>query len=181
MPASAPSISHVGIRRPASLRRSCGRGARCPKIDWRYLSRVSAGARLGSLACPAVLAGGGPPGSRVSSLQARAVWIHFNRSSPSASAAKVEALSRKSGHVGAIAFSRTGDPSSGDVSDAKLIRKFVEVPDDLSALWGGSLLDEAAPDLARVVAYEVCLCLCKPPDSSAPFVQSPFPRALFPS
>ncbi|MGY4432791.1 hypothetical protein ACVWWO_005268 [Bradyrhizobium sp. F1.13.1] len=35
---------------------------------------------------------------------------------------------------GAIAFSRTWDPSSGDFSDAKLIRKFGDVPDDLSAL-----------------------------------------------
>jgi hypothetical protein len=47
---------------------------------------------------------------------------------------KAEALSRKPGYVGAIAFSRTGDPSSGDFSDAKLIRKFGDVPDDLSAL-----------------------------------------------
>jgi hypothetical protein len=31
---------------------------------------------------------------------------------------------RKPGHAGAIAFSRTDDPSSGDFSDAKLIRKF---------------------------------------------------------
>ncbi len=46
---------------------------------------------------------------------------------------KAEVLARKPGHVGAIAFSRTGDPSSGDFSDAKLIRKFGEVPDDLSA------------------------------------------------
>ncbi|MGY4600308.1 hypothetical protein ACVWXL_008054 [Bradyrhizobium sp. GM22.5] len=43
-----------------------------------------------------------------------------------------EALSRKPGHAGAIAFSRTGEPSSGDFNDAKLIRKFGDVPDDLS-------------------------------------------------
>ncbi|MBP0112812.1 hypothetical protein [Bradyrhizobium vignae] len=53
---------------------------------------------------------------------------------PNAAVMKAEALARKPGHVGAIAFSRTGDPSSGDFSDAKLIRKFGEVPDDLSAL-----------------------------------------------
>ncbi|MGL3104936.1 hypothetical protein [Bradyrhizobium sp. BR 1432] len=47
---------------------------------------------------------------------------------------RAEALSRKPGHVGAIAFSRSGDPSSGDFSEAKVIRKFGEVPDDLSAL-----------------------------------------------
>ncbi|WP_407122374.1 hypothetical protein [Bradyrhizobium sp. STM 3561] len=47
---------------------------------------------------------------------------------------RAEALSRKRGHAGAIAFSRTGDPSSGDFGDANVIRKFGEVPDDLSAL-----------------------------------------------
>ncbi|MGY4503902.1 hypothetical protein ACVWYH_007859 [Bradyrhizobium sp. GM24.11] len=45
-----------------------------------------------------------------------------------------EALSRKPGNAGAIAFSRTGDPSSGDFGDAKLIRRFGDVPDDLSTL-----------------------------------------------
>ena len=38
------------------------------------------------------------------------------------------------GHTGAVAFSRTGDPATGDFSDAKVIRKFGDVPDDLSAL-----------------------------------------------
>jgi hypothetical protein len=47
---------------------------------------------------------------------------------------RAEALSCKPGHAGALAFSRTGDPSSGDFSDARLIRKFGEVPDDLSSL-----------------------------------------------
>ena len=46
---------------------------------------------------------------------------------------KAEALSRRSGHVGAIAFSRTGDPATGDFKDARVIRKFGEVPKDLSA------------------------------------------------
>ncbi|MGZ3359670.1 MAG: hypothetical protein ACXU84_10075 [Xanthobacteraceae bacterium] len=45
-----------------------------------------------------------------------------------------EALSRKPGHVGAIAFSRTGDPATGDFGDATVIRKFGDVPADLSAL-----------------------------------------------
>jgi hypothetical protein len=44
------------------------------------------------------------------------------------------ALSGKEGHVGAVAFSRTGDPATGDFSDAKVIRKFGDVPADLSAL-----------------------------------------------
>jgi hypothetical protein len=47
---------------------------------------------------------------------------------------RAEALSRKEGHVRAVAFSRTGDPATGDFSDAKVIKTFGEVPDDLSAL-----------------------------------------------
>jgi hypothetical protein len=31
-------------------------------------------------------------------------------------------------------FSRTGDPATGDFSDAQVIWKFGDVPDDLSAL-----------------------------------------------
>jgi hypothetical protein len=38
---------------------------------------------------------------------------------------------QRSTSVGAVAFSRTGDPATGDLSDAKLIRKFGDVPDDL--------------------------------------------------
>lgn len=44
------------------------------------------------------------------------------------------AFSHKPGYVGALAFSRTGDPATGDFRDAKIIRKFGNVPDDLSAL-----------------------------------------------
>jgi hypothetical protein len=44
---------------------------------------------------------------------------------------RAEALSRGAGHVGAVA---SGDPATGDFSDAKVIRKFDDVPDDLSAL-----------------------------------------------
>ena len=47
---------------------------------------------------------------------------------------RAEALSHKQGHVGAVALSRTGDPATGVFSDAKVIRKFGDVPDDLSAL-----------------------------------------------
>jgi hypothetical protein len=53
---------------------------------------------------------------------------------PNAAVMKAEALARKPGHVGAVAFSRTGDPATGDFGDAKLIRKFGDVPDDLSGL-----------------------------------------------
>jgi hypothetical protein len=47
---------------------------------------------------------------------------------------RAEALSRKEGCVGAVAFSRTGDPATGDFGDAKVIRKFGDAPDDLSTL-----------------------------------------------
>jgi hypothetical protein len=53
---------------------------------------------------------------------------------PVAVVMRAEALSRKQGHVGAVAFSRTGDPATGDFSAAKVIKKFGDVPDDLSAL-----------------------------------------------
>lgn len=53
---------------------------------------------------------------------------------PTAVVARAEALSRKPGHVGAVAFSRTGDPATGDFGDAQVIKKFGQVPDDLSAL-----------------------------------------------
>jgi hypothetical protein len=53
---------------------------------------------------------------------------------PNAAVMRAEALSRKEGHVGAVAFSRTGDPATGDFSDAQVIRKFGDVPDDLSTL-----------------------------------------------
>jgi uncharacterized membrane protein len=45
---------------------------------------------------------------------------------------RAEALSRKKGHVGAVAFA--GDPATGDFSDAKVMKKFGDVLDDLSAL-----------------------------------------------
>lgn len=53
---------------------------------------------------------------------------------PVAVVMRAEALSRMPGHVGAVAFSRTGDPATGDFGDAKVIKKFGDVPDDLSAL-----------------------------------------------
>lgn len=49
--------------------------------------------------------------------------------SANAAVVRAEALSRKPGHASAIAFSPTGDPSSGEFGDAKLIRKFGDVPE----------------------------------------------------
>jgi hypothetical protein len=47
---------------------------------------------------------------------------------------RAEALSHEAGHVGAVAFSCTGDPATGDFSDAQVIKKFGDVPDNLSGL-----------------------------------------------
>jgi hypothetical protein len=54
--------------------------------------------------------------------------------SANAAVMRAEALSRKPGCAGAVAFSRSGDPATGEFGDAKLLRKFGDVPDDLSAL-----------------------------------------------
>ncbi|UPJ81103.1 hypothetical protein IVB16_03635 [Bradyrhizobium sp. 183] len=53
---------------------------------------------------------------------------------PDAAVMKAEALSRKPGIVGAVAFSRSGDPATGEFGDATVIRKSGDVPDDLSTL-----------------------------------------------
>ena len=47
---------------------------------------------------------------------------------------QAEALSMVEGHAGAVAFSRTGDPGAGKFKDATVLKKFGDVPDDLSAL-----------------------------------------------
>jgi hypothetical protein len=54
--------------------------------------------------------------------------------SPSGAVRRAEALSRATGSVGAVAFSRTGDPMAGEFSDAQLLKKFGDVPGDLSGL-----------------------------------------------
>jgi hypothetical protein len=46
---------------------------------------------------------------------------------PNAAVMRAEALSRKEGHVGAVAFTCTGDPATGEFSDAEVIRKFGDV------------------------------------------------------
>jgi hypothetical protein len=53
---------------------------------------------------------------------------------PDAAVMRAQVLSRKPGYVGAVAFSRTGDPATGGFRDATVIRRFGEVPEDLSAL-----------------------------------------------
>lgn len=54
--------------------------------------------------------------------------------SSTAALRRAEMLARVAGHTGAIAFSRSGDPATGEFGDAKLIRTFGSVPEDLGAL-----------------------------------------------
>ena len=54
--------------------------------------------------------------------------------SSSAALRRAGVLSRVPGSIGAIAFSRSGDPMIGEFGDAQLLRKFGSVPDDLSGL-----------------------------------------------
>ena len=54
--------------------------------------------------------------------------------SSSAALRRAEILSKAEGCIGAVAFSRTGDPMIGEFGDAQMLRKFGNVPDDLSGL-----------------------------------------------
>ena len=54
--------------------------------------------------------------------------------SSSAALRRAEVLSRSPGSIGAVAFRRSGDPMIGEFGDAELLRKFGNVPDDLSGL-----------------------------------------------
>ena len=54
--------------------------------------------------------------------------------SASSALRRAELLSKAPGSIGAIAFSRTGDPMVGEFGDAKLLKKFGDVPGDLSGL-----------------------------------------------
>ena len=54
--------------------------------------------------------------------------------SPTSALRRAEILSREPGTIGAVAFSRSGDPMIGEFGDALLLRKFGQVPDDLSGL-----------------------------------------------
>jgi hypothetical protein len=54
--------------------------------------------------------------------------------SPTSALRRAEMLSRQPGNIGAVAFSRSGDPMIGEFSDAQLLRKFGQVPEDLSGL-----------------------------------------------
>ena len=51
--------------------------------------------------------------------------------SASAAIMRAERLARTEGHIGAVAFSRTGDPGAGEFGDAVVLRSFGDVPADL--------------------------------------------------
>jgi hypothetical protein len=47
---------------------------------------------------------------------------------------RADAMARDPVNVGAVAFKRTGDPNVGVFSDAVVLKRFGDVPDDLSEL-----------------------------------------------
>jgi hypothetical protein len=47
---------------------------------------------------------------------------------------RAETLSRIEGVIGALAFTRSGDPMTGDFKDATLLKAFGSVPADLGTL-----------------------------------------------
>ena len=54
--------------------------------------------------------------------------------SSTAALRRAELMSKLPGSIGAVAFSRTGDPMMGEFNDARLLQKFGNVPNDLSEL-----------------------------------------------
>jgi hypothetical protein len=58
----------------------------------------------------------------------------FECASPAVAIERAQGLWKVFGHTGAISFSHTGNPATGDFRDATVLRKCGDVPDDLSAL-----------------------------------------------
>ncbi len=54
--------------------------------------------------------------------------------SEAAAIRRAEGMSREPVNVGAVAFKRAGDPNVGEFSDAVVLKRFGEVPEDLSEL-----------------------------------------------
>jgi hypothetical protein len=48
---------------------------------------------------------------------------------------QAEVLSQAAGNVGAVAFSRTGDPDVGKFEDAVVLKSFRDLPVELSMLF----------------------------------------------
>ena len=64
---------------------------------------------------------------------------------------RAEAVSRKEGHVGAVAFSRTGDPPPA-ISAMRRLKKFGDVPDDLSGRFVLAVLPPFLTTMAITLA-----------------------------
>lgn len=47
---------------------------------------------------------------------------------------RASAMARDSKYVGAVAFQRSGEPDIGEFSDAVILERYGQAPDDLSAL-----------------------------------------------
>lgn len=54
--------------------------------------------------------------------------------SPNTAIRRAEVLARLPENIGALAFSRSGDPMIGEFKDAVLLRSFGQVPSDTSSL-----------------------------------------------
>ena len=54
--------------------------------------------------------------------------------SEAAAIRRAEGMSRDPANAGAVAFKRAGDPNVGEFSDAVVLKRFGDVPEDLSAL-----------------------------------------------
>lgn len=54
--------------------------------------------------------------------------------SASLAIAAARSLATKPGHVGAVAFKRTGDPALGEFQPGEILRTFGNLPQDLSEL-----------------------------------------------
>ena len=52
----------------------------------------------------------------------------------SAALRRAEAMSHATGSIGAVALSRSGDPMAGEFDEARVLRKYGQVPDDLTGL-----------------------------------------------
>ena len=59
---------------------------------------------------------------------------HRNAQSEGAAIRRAEGMSRDPANAGAVAFKRTGDPNVGEFSDAVVLKRFGDVPEDLSEL-----------------------------------------------
>jgi hypothetical protein len=76
--------------------------------------------------------GGSSPKSPITFVASDDVIAARECLNPNAAVIRVDALSRETKALGAVAFRRTGDAVTGSFRDAETIRKFGDVPVDLS-------------------------------------------------